>query len=193
MTKWRSTAPLGVARDDLAVARRARPARWSSAVSSRTSRIDRFDQGFAGFDHAAWQGVEVQRRPSRAPHHQHLAVADDGGADGEKRAVADRCGYRARCSPPHQPVDRGLRRASVPSASRLGVAVDHRAGARNQRLEPAAALSARCGAVSGRHVRSASRCASPRARRSWCRPACRGCRARSDRRPRRRRSPCRGP
>jgi hypothetical protein len=29
----------------------------------------------------------MQRRIARAPHRQHLAVADNGGADGEKRAL----------------------------------------------------------------------------------------------------------
>ena len=44
---------------------------------------DRLEQRLAGFDDAARQRVEVERRLARAAYHQHLAVADDGGADGE--------------------------------------------------------------------------------------------------------------
>ena len=84
---------------DAVLARRARSPRDSrraptgsmvSAVSSRTSRITASVRRLARFDHAARQRVEMQRRLARAPHHQHLAVAQDGGADGEKRPARDR-------------------------------------------------------------------------------------------------------
>ncbi len=42
-------------------------------------------QRFAGLDHAAGQGVDAERRLAGAAHDQHLAVAQDCGADGEKR------------------------------------------------------------------------------------------------------------
>src|SRR6185437_10865538 len=60
-------------------------------------------QGLAKLHGAARQRVEVLRRHARAPHHQHFAVADDGGADREIRPIrigADVAHVIGRCINP---------------------------------------------------------------------------------------------
>jgi hypothetical protein len=44
---------------------------------------DRLQERLAGFDRAARQCIKIERRLARAPHHQHLAVAENGRADRE--------------------------------------------------------------------------------------------------------------
>ena len=86
MTKWRSTRPSLVAHDRF-------------AVSGERNRLD-VERGFlahfannrvgkrlADFDGAAGQGVKVERWLARSPHDQHLAVADDGSAHRQERAL----------------------------------------------------------------------------------------------------------
>ena len=68
-------APLRVARDHFAVAGQ-RNGSMASAVSSRTSRLTASSRRLAGLDDAAGQRVETERRFARAPHDQHLAVAE---------------------------------------------------------------------------------------------------------------------
>ena len=101
-------APSRVARDHLAVAgERDRLDRKRGLLAHLAH--DRLDQRLAGFHHAARQRVDAERRLARAPHHQHLAVADDGGADREDTDAPDRFGRRV-IGQFHQPVDHRLRR-----------------------------------------------------------------------------------
>ena len=75
---------LGVARHHLAVA-----GERDRLDGERGFLVDlalhRLGERFAGLDHAAGQAVEPIRGVARAAHDQHLAVAQDGGADREKR------------------------------------------------------------------------------------------------------------
>ena len=48
---------------------------------------NRIGKLLASFNTAAWQSVKVERRLACAPHDQHLAVADDGSAHRQKRAL----------------------------------------------------------------------------------------------------------
>ena len=112
--------------------RRARPARPSRPVSSSTSRSSASLKRLAGLDHAARQGPDAERRPARAARDQHAAVTDDGGADGEKRAVGIGAG-----------VDCVAHRAD--NASIAAPALWSSAGSCGMRLNPA------------RHVRSGGR------------------------------------
>ena len=48
---------------------------------------NRIGKLLASFNHAAGQGVKIERRLARAPHHQHFAVADDGGAHRQEGAL----------------------------------------------------------------------------------------------------------
>ena len=83
MTKWRSTRPSSS---------RTITSRWpasatgsmSSAVSSRTSRMTASIKLSRRLRPRRPASVEAERRLARAPHDQHLAVADDGGADREE-------------------------------------------------------------------------------------------------------------
>ena len=200
MTKCRSTRPC---------ASRTITSRWpASATGSIVERgllahfaRHRLDQRLAGFDHAARQRVDAERRLARAPHHQHLAVADDGGADREIGAlrIGSRVGiFRMIVAHPRvehasicgsSAVDHRLRRIGAGVGSPL-ITAPARA---TSGLSQAAARSASAMADSG--GRSAAH------RRAGCLQhgghgagqACRDSRAGSDRRRHRRRSPARGP
>ena len=75
-----------IAGDELAVAgERDRLDRDAGLL--RDLAHDRLMQGLACLDHAARQRVHAGARAFRAPRDQHAAVADDRGADGEKRPV----------------------------------------------------------------------------------------------------------
>ena len=86
---------LGVARHHLAIAgERHRLDRERGLLVDLA--LDRLGQRLAGLDHAARQAEHAVRRRARAAHDQHLAVAQDGGADGEKGAGRDRFLHRPR-------------------------------------------------------------------------------------------------
>ncbi len=55
-------------------------------------------QGSAEFDPAARQRIEALARRARAPHQQHLAVAEDHGADGELGTGGLIGGFKASCN-----------------------------------------------------------------------------------------------
>ena len=48
---------------------------------------NRLGKLLAGFNATAWQSVKVDRRLARATHDQHLAIADDGCAHRQNRAL----------------------------------------------------------------------------------------------------------
>src|SRR5207247_8426192 len=79
-------ASLAVTRDYFAVAgERERFDREAGLLPDLAH--ERLVQGFTRFHAAARQGEKAARGRPRAPDDQDLAVADDGGADGEIRAV----------------------------------------------------------------------------------------------------------
>ena len=87
ITKWRSTRSSCVAHDHLA------PAGERDRLDGERGLLldladQRLVQRLARLDHAARQAeAGPLRRRAGAAHHQHLSVAHDGGAHGEKGAV----------------------------------------------------------------------------------------------------------
>ena len=104
----------------------------ASPVSSSTSRCQGWCSEFAELDPAAGQRIEPLGRRARPAHQEHLAVAEDRGADrdlgmgglDDRRHDFDRPG-----SIRHDGVDVGFR-----------AAIDDAAAGRDQRLDPEGGL-----------------------------------------------------
>ena len=68
-----------------------------------------FIERLSDLDHAAGQGVEAVSWRAGAAHHKYLAVADDGGAHGEKGPLGIGSGVRhGNCAPEALCEARGL-------------------------------------------------------------------------------------
>ena len=89
MTKCRSTRPGRIARDGL-----AETDQLDGLDVKRSLLADFADDGlfqrFAELDPAAGQRVDAFGRRPRAPHDQHLAVAEDRGARPPDKAAWDK-------------------------------------------------------------------------------------------------------
>ena len=100
--------PLAVANDHLAMTGQRDRLDYERGFLAHFAN-DRIGQDSPGSTTPPGRRVEIQRRFARAPHHEHLAVADDGGADGQIGTLRISRAGRPRDLSFHQPVDDILR------------------------------------------------------------------------------------